>query len=400
MVGRGSGKRLALVLDKSVANSSSEENFHLHDDDEEDSSTSKETEGHLERHEEISSIFPVVGEQHHVPRASRFHTEQYIPQIIDNRNDMYADEDLAHGDLSEGRCYRDKATLLLAVRCAHIYTDRKYITTKSNKEQLIVQCRAEGSFMHNSGYWRTNVNTEEYKYMIDQPLQDHKKLSARMISRIVKPLVIGTPEILIKTIIPLINNEHNHIVGYNKAWRGKQIAVEEVYGSWATAYQALPMFLAAIIKTNPGTIVEIDVVPHSKERGTFVCKQIFWYLKAMMDGWQHARPVISIDRTFLKGRYRGKLLIAMGVDSNNHPFPLCYGLVDEKTIPVERWTLSHDTGIRYGQTTINMLEGFNGNIRRARFLPVKAIMEYLFYKAFTIIDTHRNILDDGMQQGQ
>ncbi|XP_074346282.1 uncharacterized protein LOC141685057 [Apium graveolens] len=91
------------------------------------------------------------------------------------------------------------------------------------------------------------------------------------------------------------------------------------------------MFLAAIMKTNPGTIAEIDVVPYAKERGTSVCKRIFWSLKAMMDGWQHARPVISIDKTFLKGRYRGKLLIVMGVDSNNHSFPLCYGLVDEET---------------------------------------------------------------------
>ncbi|XP_074374059.1 uncharacterized protein LOC141714439 [Apium graveolens] len=151
--------------------------------------------------------------------------------------------------------------------------------------------------------------------------------------------VIDTLEIPIKTIIPLINNEHNHIVGYKKAWRGKQITIEEVYGSWATTYQALPMFLAAIMKTNPGTIAEINVVPHAKERGTSVCKRIFWSLKAMMDGWQHARPVISIDGTFLKERYRGKLLIALGVDSNNHPYPLCYGLVDEETYENWPWFL-------------------------------------------------------------
>ncbi|XP_074355735.1 uncharacterized protein LOC141695386 [Apium graveolens] len=266
------------------------------------------------------------------------------------------------------------------------------------------------------------------------------------------------------------------------------------------------MFLAAIMKTNLGTIAKIDVVPHAKERGTSVCTRIFWSLKAMMDGWQHARPVISIDGTFLKGRYRGKLFIAMSVDSNNHPFPLCYGLVDEETYenwswflqrlrrhvcrqrtgvciisdraasiisalrdpqnslaeplgihrfcllhvrsnfcshhpggelkkliwkagrttqvskhdaymsrigeisptalqylatkPVERWTFYHDSGVRYGQTTTNMLEGFNGNIRRARFLPVTAMMEYLFYKVITIVDKYRNIVDDFLQEGQ
>ncbi|XP_074337274.1 uncharacterized protein LOC141674469 [Apium graveolens] len=195
------------------------------------------------------------------------------------------------------------------------------------------------AFMHNSGYLRINVNREEHRCLVDQPLQDHKKLSARMISQLVKPLVIDTPEIPIKTIIPLINNEHNHIAGYKKVWRGKQIAIEEVYGSWATTYQALPIFLAAIKKTNPGTIAEIDAMPHAQERGTSVCKRIFWCLKAMIDGWQYARHVISIDGTFLKGRYRGKLFVAMGVDLNNHPFPLCYDLVDEETYENWSWFL-------------------------------------------------------------
>ena len=319
--------------------------------------------------------------------------------------------------------------------------------------------------------------------------------------------VIETHEIPIKMIITLVINEHNHQVNYLKAWRGKQIAIEEVYGSWATTYETLPMFLAAILHTNPGSVVEIYDVPHTLERGTSVCKRIFWCLKAMMDGWKHARPVISIDGTFLKGKYRGKLLIAMGVDSNNHPFPLCYALVDEETyenwswflqhlrrhvcrdrvgvciisdraksilsamrdrqngfveplgihrfclfhvrsnfshhhpggelknlmwkagtttqvskhdaymrrigdisppaldylatIPVDKWTLCHYTdGVRYGQATTNVMEGFNGNIRRARFLPVTAMMEYLFYKAVKIVDTHRNNVEDNIQKGK
>ncbi|XP_074342313.1 uncharacterized protein LOC141679827 [Apium graveolens] len=99
------------------------------------------------------------------------------------------------------------------------------------------------------------------------------------------------------------------------------------------------MFFAAILTANPGTAVEIDVVPHSEERGTSVCKRIFWFLKAMMNGWKYARPVISIDGTFLKGKYRGKILVAMGVDSNNHPYYLCYALVDEETHENWSWFL-------------------------------------------------------------
>lgn len=319
--------------------------------------------------------------------------------------------------------------------------------------------------------------------------------------------MIETPEIAIKTIIPLVVKEYNHQATYFKAWRGKQIAIEEVYGSWATTYQTLPMFLTALLHANEGSYAEIDAVPHVDQRGTSVCKRIFWCLKAVSDGWQHARPVISIDGTFLKGAYRGKILIAMGVDSNNHSFPLCYALVDEESyenwswflkllrehvckqrkgvclisdhaggilvtvrdpdkgfrmplgihrfclfhvrsnfsthhpggelkglmwkagitpqvgkheaymkriaeispaafeyldrIPKNKWTLSHDThGARYGQATTNMMEGFNGNIRRARFLPVTAMMEYLFYKIVKIMNTHRNSVEESLQRGE
>ncbi|XP_074328087.1 uncharacterized protein LOC141666001 [Apium graveolens] len=72
-----------------------------------------------------------------------------------------------------------------------------------------------------------------------------------------------------------------------------------------------------------------------------------------------------------------------------------------RKILAEKWTLCYDTnGYRYGQTTTNIMEAFNGNIRRARFFPVTAMMEYLFYKTVRILDKHRNIIEDSMQRGE
>lgn len=72
-----------------------------------------------------------------------------------------------------------------------------------------------------------------------------------------------------------------------------------------------------------------------------------------------------------------------------------------RDITAELWTLCHDTGgARYGQATTNMMEGFNGNVRMARFLPVTAMMEYIFYKTVKIVNTNRNMVDDSMQRGE
>lgn len=66
-----------------------------------------------------------------------------------------------------------------------------------------------------------------------------------------------------------------------------------------------------------------------------------------------------------------------------------------------KWTLAHDyEGRRYGIATTNMVEGFNGSIRKARFLPVTAMMEYLFYKTVKIVNTHRNNVVERMQRGE
>ena len=50
-------------------------------------------------------------------------------------------------------------------------------------------------------------------------------------------------------------------------------------------------------------------------------------------------------------------------------------------IPPEKWSLACDGGFRYGIMTTNMSESFNGVMKGARCLPIKALVEASFYKA-------------------
>jgi len=140
----------------------------------------------------------------------------------------------------------------------------------------------------------------------------------------------------IDTVIKHVNDHYHHRVSYMRAWRGKQLAIERVYGNWKTSYAALPLFFTVVLHSNPGSVAKIDALIVQDLPRASVCKRIFMCLKAMIDGWKFARPVISIDGTFLKGKYNEKLLIAMGVDANNHQYPLCYALVDEES--AENWS--------------------------------------------------------------
>ncbi|KAA0052241.1 protein FAR1-RELATED SEQUENCE 3-like [Cucumis melo var. makuwa] len=56
-------------------------------------------------------------------------------------------------------------------------------------------------------------------------------------------------------------------------------------------------------------------------------------LSAFISGWQHCRPVNSIDGTSLKNKYRGTLLSASTPDANDQIFPLAFCVVILRMIP-------------------------------------------------------------------
>lgn len=51
-----------------------------------------------------------------------------------------------------------------------------------------------------------------------------------------------------------------------------------------------------------------------------------------------------------------------------------------RDVLLEMCTLSHHGGYRYGITTTNLIECYNNNIKDVRFLPIKAMVEYIFYR--------------------
>jgi hypothetical protein len=45
-------------------------------------------------------------------------------------------------------------------------------------------------------------------------------------------------------------------------------------------------------------------------------------------GFAHCRPVISVDATFLTGKYKGTLMVAVGMIAENQLFSLAFTLVE------------------------------------------------------------------------
>ncbi|CAE5985304.1 unnamed protein product [Arabidopsis arenosa] len=101
-------------------------------------------------------------------------------------------------------------------------------------------------------------------------------------------------------------------------------------------------YQAEVLKQNPGTEFEIETVPGpvigSKQRfyRLYIC------FNSQKDSWkQTCRPVIGIDRAYLKWDIKGHLLAAVGRDGDNRIVPIAWAVVEIENDDNWDWFMRH-----------------------------------------------------------
>ena len=59
-----------------------------------------------------------------------------------------------------------------------------------------------------------------------------------------------------------------------------------------------------------------------------VLQRVFWCFSQCAESFQHCRPVILVDATFLTGKYKGTLMMAVAVDPERQLVPLAFALTE------------------------------------------------------------------------
>ena len=65
---------------------------------------------------------------------------------------------------------------------------------------------------------------------------------------------------------------------------------------------------------------------------TEIFQRLFWSFKSSIEGFEHCRPVLSIDGMHLYGKYKSMLLIVIRCDRNNQLFPLTFAIIEGENI--------------------------------------------------------------------
>ncbi|XP_070007281.1 uncharacterized protein [Nicotiana sylvestris] len=74
---------------------------------------------------------------------------------------------------------------------------------------------------------------------------------------------------------------------------------------------------------------------------------MFYAYGSSISGWNHCRPVIAVDATFLKSKFHGVLMISVSKDANNQIFPLAFGIAEFENNNSYEWYINMHQSIAY-----------------------------------------------------
>ncbi|KAK5786589.1 uncharacterized protein LOC108479164 [Gossypium arboreum] len=211
---------------------------------------------------------------------------------------------------------------------------------KNDSHRVTVKCRAEGC------PWRIHASRLSTTQLIcikkmnpthtceGAALTTGHQATRSWVASIIKERLKVFPTYKPKDIVQDIKQEFGIQLNYFQAWRGKEIAREQLQGSYKDAYSQLPLFCERIMETNPGSCATFS----TKEDSSF--HRLFIAFHASLSGFlQGCRPLLFLDSIPLNSKYQGTLLAATAADGNDDVFPVAFSVVDAETDENWYWFL-------------------------------------------------------------
>ncbi|KAJ4956462.1 hypothetical protein NE237_013245 [Protea cynaroides] len=215
-----------------------------------------------------------------------------------------------------------------------------YRFKKNDPNRVTVLCKAEGC------PWRIHASklSTTQLFCIKRMTPTHTceggvvtagyRATRSWVASIIKEKLKESPNYKPKDIAVDIKKEYGIQLNYSQAWRGKEIAKEQLQGSYKDAYNQLPFFCEKIKETNPGSFATFA----TKEDSSF--HRLFVSFHPSLSGFQQGcRPLLFLDSTPLNSKYQGTLLAATAMDGDDGVFPVAFAVVDVETDDNWHWFL-------------------------------------------------------------
>ncbi|XP_020264543.1 uncharacterized protein LOC109840345 [Asparagus officinalis] len=427
----------------------------------------------------------------HPPSGGNASNSERIPndcpsgEIVMRADDIisktYSIPDCWHTTLTKkGQQFKTVNDLRLALQYYSMAKKFDYDFVKNEPKRIRVICRYKETYgcpwmlfvspIKNKKRIEIKRFVNEHSYGQHTNLSGQSRASRRFVAEQLRPVLKVRPEIRPKDVQKEFLTRYGLRLEYSKIWWGKERAQEAMYGDSYESYDQLRCsymliyitlmfqcitFTCNVVtllytyekkvkETNPGSYICID-----QNEGRF--KRLFICYAACIVGFLNGcRPLLFLDGTFLKDRYKGLLLSAVAYDGDQGIFPLAYCICDQENVDNWRWFLQglwsilyerpdpynppHQLviisdadkgiqeandymkdiyemspaayeivinyspehwanaffpGIRYGHVTSNVAESFNSWIREARMLRILQMVEHIRKQIMTRMNNRR-----------
>ena len=85
-----------------------------------------------------------------------------------------------------------------------------------------------------------------------------------------------------KELQATLKKRYSMEIPYHRVFRGKEKALDMIHGKWNDSYDLLPTYRAELLKSVPGSVVELDTEEH---QGDVCFRRFFVALKPCIDGF-------------------------------------------------------------------------------------------------------------------
>ncbi|XP_073152433.1 uncharacterized protein [Henckelia pumila] len=248
-----------------------------------------------------------------------------------------------------GQTFKDAAKFRIYMKKYSVAIRHSFLYAKNDRDKIIVVCT------EHSCKWRVYASRHKADNLFgikkcnlqhtcgedNLSGRGHPRADSAWVADLMKNKLRGEPSYRPCAMVKDVHIDFGVDLEYHKAWKGKELAMHDLHGTDKGCYDKLRWYCREVRETNPGSVAdcEIDVVTNK-------FKRLFLCFNACAVGFATGcRPIIFLDGTHIKNKYKCSILLAVAKDANDDLFTLAYAVVDAENDSNWEWFCFHLRGV-------------------------------------------------------
>jgi len=259
--------------------------------------------------------------------------------------------------LVTGLLFTDKRQLQKAVETYKIQNGYNLKVTKSDKRRYQVHCVGEGCKW---SMWASACG-DERSFQIKTVQGTHsclrfnfergtRNFSTEWLAEAYIETFRIQPHMKPRVFKAIVDQERNCNINIKMCQSARKKAIAQIVGDYKEQFHLLHDYCLEVSSKNPHTTAVVSTKKNGNDEdefaGVYIC--LGQLKRGCLDG---CRPVLSLDGCFIKGPWRGQILVAVGRDGNNQMYPVAWAVCERENSVSWAWFVSlvaSDLGMQDG----------------------------------------------------